>query len=53
MPPDYNIAPSTIQPVIRQGGQGRPRTGWDALERLVGFGSAGPHPRPATLNPLL
>jgi putative SOS response-associated peptidase YedK len=53
MPPGYNIAPSTIQPVIRQGRHRGARELVGMRWSLVGFGSAGPDPRRAAFNALL
>ena len=50
MPPGYNIAPSTIQPVIRQGRDTGARELVGMRWGLVGFGSAGPDPKRATFN---
>jgi putative SOS response-associated peptidase YedK len=50
MPPGYNIAPSTIQPVIRQGRDPGARELVGMRWGLVGFGSAGPDPKRATFN---
>ena len=50
MPPGYNIAPSTIQPVIRQGRDTGARELVGMRWGLVGFGSAGPDPKRSTFN---
>jgi len=50
MPPGYNIAPSTIQPVIRQGRDTGVRELVGMRWGLVGFGSAGPDPKRSTFN---
>jgi putative SOS response-associated peptidase YedK len=50
MPPGYNIAPSTMQPVIRQGRDTGARELVAMRWGLVGFGSAGPDPKRATFN---
>jgi putative SOS response-associated peptidase YedK len=50
LPPGYNIAPSTIQPVIRQGRDTGARELVGMRWGLVRFGSAGPDPKRATFN---
>jgi len=50
MPAGYNIAPSTMQPVIRQGRDTGVRELVGMRWGLVGFGSAGPDPKHATFN---
>src|SRR5277367_3669619 len=46
----YNIAPSTAQPVIRQGRDTGARELVGMRWGLVGFGSAGPDPKRTTFN---
>ena len=46
----YNIAPSTTQPVIRQGRDTGARELVGMRWGLVGFGSSGPDPKRATFN---
>jgi putative SOS response-associated peptidase YedK len=50
MPPGYNIAPSTTQPVIRRGRDTEARELVGMRWGLVGFGSAGPDAKRATFN---
>jgi putative SOS response-associated peptidase YedK len=50
LPPGYNIAPSTTQPVIRQGRDNFARELVGMRWGLIGFGSAGPDPKRATFN---
>jgi len=50
LPPGYNIAPSTTQPVIRQARDTGSRELVGARWGLVGFGSQGPDPKRATFN---
>lgn len=49
-PPAYNIAPSTTQPVIRQGRDTGARELVGMHWTLVGFGSSGPDRKRATFN---
>jgi putative SOS response-associated peptidase YedK len=49
-PPAYNIAPSTIQPVIRQGRDSGVRELAGMRWGMVGFGSKGPDHKRATFN---
>jgi len=50
LPPGYNIAPSTTQPVIRQSRDTFARELVGMRWGLIGFGSAGPDPKRATFN---
>jgi putative SOS response-associated peptidase YedK len=50
LPPGYNIAPSTIQPIIRQARDTGARELTGMRWGLVGFGSTGPDPKRATFN---
>jgi putative SOS response-associated peptidase YedK len=50
LPPGYNIAPGTRQPVIRQARETFARELVGMRWGLIGFGSAGPDPRRATFN---
>jgi len=50
LPPGYNIAPSTTQPVIRQDRDSLARELVGMRWGLIGFGSAGPDPKRATFN---
>ena len=48
--PEYNIAPGTVQPVIRQKRDASVRELVGMRWGLIGFGSSGPDPKRATFN---
>jgi putative SOS response-associated peptidase YedK len=50
LPPDYNVAPTTTQPVIRQGRDTGRRELLGMRWGLVGFGTHGPDPKRSTFN---
>ena len=50
LPPGYNIAPGTTQPVIRQARDTFVRELVGMRWGLIGFGSSGPDPKRATFN---